>query len=109
MSDVERLRTDIRTLGDEINTIAHTAGTKAPDRRDMEGRVIALCEAASSLPAAEARSLAADLNTLIEALNAAEARLRASGVTADSPAPRPSAHAAAAAYGATAAARRRGS
>lgn len=107
MSDVARLRAEIEALGAETEALGKT--TNAADRGVLEQRIIALCEAAAGLPAVEAKSLTEDLGRLIESLNAAEARMRASGVTSDSPAPRQSARGAAAAYGATAAARRRGS
>lgn len=109
MSDVDRLRTEIQALGAEINSLGLAVNTGGTDRDDLERRTAALCEAASALPADEARRLTDDLGELIEALNAVEARLRTSGVAADSASPQQSARTAAAAYSATASARRRGS
>lgn len=98
------LHVEVAAVAAEIDTLA----TGSTDRAALEARVSRLCDAVLARPPAEAKALLPLLQDLIQRLDSAASALRATESSGDSPTPSRPARAAAAAYGAGQARRRRG-
>jgi hypothetical protein len=104
-SSLEILKGEARAI---LGGIQGIDGSLPVDRVELERRIIDLCTRAKSLPALEAKQLAQDLETLIEALDQTTQRIDQARQAAESGNRALTGRRAAAAYGSTIDRRKRG-